>query len=320
MSLLEVRDLSVAFGKGRKEVRAIEQIGLTVDAGEILVAVGESGCGKSVTALAVMGLIDPRQGLITGGSVRVAGRELVGASPSALRSLRRGRLAMVFQEPLSALNPVMRVGEQIAEALPPDTRDRPARVIALLTEVGIVDAAARARAYPHELSGGMRQRVVIAMALAQEPQVLIADEATTALDATVQAQILELFLALRRDRGLSILAITHDFGVVAEIADRVAVFYAGRVVETAPVARLFDAPAHPYTGALIAARPVPGLAPRTLLPEIAGVVPRLADMPPGCRFAPRCPLATDLCRRTEPLPGLLAPGHVVACHHPVAAS
>jgi oligopeptide/dipeptide ABC transporter ATP-binding protein len=166
----------------------------------------------------------------------------------------------------------------------------------------------------------MRQRVVIAMALAQEPQVLIADEATTALDATVQAQILELFLALRRDRGLSILAITHDFGVVAEIADRVAVFYAGRVVETAPAARLFDAPAHPYTRALIAARLLPGLAPRTLLPEIAGVVPRLTDMPPGCRFAPRCPLATDLCRRTEPLPGQLAAGHVVACHHPVAAS
>jgi oligopeptide/dipeptide ABC transporter ATP-binding protein len=320
MSLLEIRDLSVAFGKGCQEVRAIEQIGLTVDAGEILVAVGESGCGKSVTALAVMGLIDPRQGLITGGSVRVAGQELVGASPSALRSLRRGRLAMVFQEPLSALNPVMRVGEQIAEALPPETRDRPARAIALLTEVGIVDAATRARAYPHELSGGMRQRVVIAMALAQEPQVLIADEATTALDATVQAQILELFLALRRDRGLSILAITHDFGVVAEIADRVAVFYAGRVVETAPAARLFDAPAHPYTRALIAARLLPGLAPRTLLPEIAGVVPRLTDMPPGCRFAPRCPLATDLCRRTEPLPGQLAAGHVVACHHPVAAS
>jgi oligopeptide/dipeptide ABC transporter ATP-binding protein len=320
MSLLDVRDLSVTFGKGRREVRAIEQIGLTVDAGEILVAVGESGCGKSVTALAVMGLIDPRQGLITGGSVRVAGQELVGASPSALRSLRRGRLAMVFQEPLSALNPVMRVGEQIAEALPPETRDRPARAIALLTEVGIVDAATRARAYPHELSGGMRQRVVIAMALAQEPQVLIADEATTALDATVQAQILELFLALRRDRGLSILAITHDFGVVAEIADRVAVFYAGRVVETAPAARLFDAPAHPYTRALIAARLLPGLAPRTLLPEIAGVVPRLTDMPPGCRFAPRCPLATDLCRRTEPLPGQLAAGHVVACHHPVAAS
>jgi len=320
MSLLEVRDLSVAFGRGSQEVRAIEQISLTVDAGEILVAVGESGCGKSVTALAVMGLIDPRQGLITGGSVRVAGQELVGASPSALRSLRRGRLAMVFQEPLSALNPVMRVGAQIAEALPPKTRDRPARAIALLTEVGIADAAARARAYPHELSGGMRQRVVIAMALAQEPQVLIADEATTALDATVQAQILDLFLALRRDRGLSILAITHDFGVVAEIADRVAVFYAGRVVEAAPAARLFDAPSHPYTRALIAARPLPGLAPRMLLPEIVGAVPQLVDMPPGCRFAPRCPLATDLCRRTEPLARPLAPGHAVACHHPVTAS
>jgi oligopeptide/dipeptide ABC transporter ATP-binding protein len=320
MSLLEVRDLSVAFGQGSQKVRAIEQIGLTVDSGEILVAVGESGCGKSVTALAVMGLIDPRQGRIAGGSVRVAGQELVGASSSVLRNLRRGRLAMIFQEPLSALNPVMRVGAQIAEALPPDMPDRPARAIELLTEVGIVDAAARARAFPHELSGGMRQRVVIAMALAQEPKVLIADEATTALDATVQAQILELFLALRRDRGLSILAITHDFGVVAEIADRVAVFYAGRVVETAPVVRLFDAPAHPYTRALIAARPLPGFAPRTLLPEIAGVVPRLSDMPPGCRFAPRCPLATDLCHMTEPLPETVASGHVVACHHPVAAS
>ena len=315
MSALEVDGLRVEFGIGRTIVRAVNRVSFSVNAGETVAVVGESGSGKTVTALAVMGLIEP-PGVITGGEVRLAGRPLVGLSEAQYREVRGAELAMVFQDPMTSLNPVQRVGEQIAEAIVVHggARSRRAarpRVAQLLEQVGIVPAS-RARAYPHELSGGMRQRVMIAMALANRPKVLIADEPTTALDVTTQAQILELLSSLQREMGLALVIVTHDLGIVAGLADRVVVMYAGRVVEEATTDRLFAKAGHPYTHGLLGSVPRPDDA-RGALTAIAGSPPDPAQLPPGCAFHPRCPLAEDRCQRTVPDLRVLTGGHRAAC-------
>ncbi|MCS6853343.1 MAG: ABC transporter ATP-binding protein [Elioraea sp.] len=292
----------------------LEEVSFAIGAGETVAIVGESGSGKSMLALTVMGLL-PRAIRRTAGSVLLAGTDLTTLPPSEMRA-RRGRdLAMIFQEPLSALNPVMRVGTQITEVLTRrrglDSRSARAEALRLLARVGIARPAERFRAYPHELSGGMRQRVMIAAALAAEPRLLIADEPTTALDVTVQAQILDLLRDLKRDHGLSLMLITHDLGVVAEVADRVVVLYAGRVAEIAPVEALFDAARHPYSQALLASRPrLHG--PRGTLIPIDGSVPTAEAMPSGCRFRPRCPRAEPICASVPPLVAI-GPDHLAAC-------
>ena len=318
--LLDVSGLTVGFRTARGFLSAVDGVSFSVGEGEIVAVVGESGCGKSVTALALMGLIDPRVGEVVGGSAYFDGTDLLALKPAALRTMRGAKLAMVFQEPMTSLNPVMRVGAQIAEAISAHegldaaaarARAR-ARVIDLLVRAGIPDPEHRARAWPHQLSGGMRQRVMIAMAVACRPKLLIADEATTALDVTIQAQILELLKDLREELGSSILLITHDLGVVAELADRVMVLYAGRVVEFGAVQTIFSAPGHPYTRALMAALPGGGTE-RTPLYEIDGVVPPLHAMPSGCRFAPRCPLRIEACTVAPPPMVDLARGQSAAC-------
>ena len=301
--LLEVRDLGVRFRTERGEMAAVEGLSFEVARGEFLGIVGESGSGKSVTARAVMGLIQP-PGRVSTGSIRFDGEELVGRPDVELERLRGKRMAMIFQEPMSSLNPVFAVGEQIAEAVRRHDRlSRRAawdRAIEMLEKVGIPGAAERATAYPHQLSGGMRQRVMIAMALACDPEMLIADEPTTALDVTIQAQILDVLRKLRAELGLTVLLITHDLGVVAEQADRVIVMYAGRVIEESPTAPLFARPLHPYTSGLLDS--IPDLD-RTVeeLPAIEGVVPSPFDLPAGCRFAPRCRFVEDACNAAEPM-------------------
>ena len=300
--LLEVRDLTVRFRTELGEMAAIDGLSFEAARGEFLGIVGESGSGKSVTARAVMGLIQP-PGRISSGSIRFAGEELVGRPDAELERLRGKRMAMIFQEPMTSLNPVFPVGEQIAEAARRHDRlSRRAgwdRAVEMLAKVGIPGAAERATAYPHQLSGGMRQRVMIAMALVCSPQMLIADEPTTALDVTIQAQILDLLRQLRSELGLTVLLITHDLGVVAEQADRVIVMYAGRVVEESPTASLFARPLHPYTGGLLDS--IPDLE-HTVeeLPAIEGVVPSPFALPPGCRFAPRCRFVEGPCNASEP--------------------
>ena len=310
--LLQVRDLRVTF-QGR--VEAVSGVDLDVGRGEVLGVVGESGSGKSVALKAVLGLL-PRSAKVTG-SIRFRGRELLDASERAMRRLRGGPVAMIFQDPLSAFNPVVPVGAQIAEALRLHDRSMRgararARVVELLERVAIPQAAERANAYPHEFSGGMRQRAMIAMAMANDPDLLIADEPTTALDVTVQAQVLDLLRDLRERRGLGLVLVTHDLGVVAGVADRVAVMYAGRIVEEAPVDALFADPRHPYTRGLIAS--VPTLGPwRDQLRAIEGAPPDPAARPPGCAFAPRCPIAADRCR-TETPARRPAGASLAACH------
>ena len=301
-TLLEVEDLTVRFPTAAGPIAAVDGLSFSVAQGEFLGIVGESGSGKSVTALAIMGLI-AAPGRISAGSIRLEGRELVGLSDQAMRHLRGRRMAMVFQEPMASLNPVMRVGEQIAEAIrwhePVSPRAAKARAVDLLATVGIPAPAERARAYPQQMSGGMRQRAMIAMALACGPALLIADEPTTALDVTVQAQIMDLLRGLREKFGMAILLITHDLGLVAEQADRVLVMYAGRLVEAAPTAPLFAAPLHPYTAGLLAS--IPDIDHRQdELAAIEGVVPSLSALPPGCRFAPRCSFAEPACNDAEP--------------------
>ncbi|MFM1989908.1 MAG: hypothetical protein RJA99_2865 [Pseudomonadota bacterium] len=327
MALLEIRDLQTRFrGRGSEPVRAVDGVSLTVDRGEIVALVGESGCGKTVTAFSILGLIPDPPGRIVGGSIRFEGRELVGMPPAELTRLRGGSIAMIFQDPMTALNPTMTVGEQIAESVVAHAgigrAAARARAIELLERVRVPDPARRVDEYPHRLSGGMRQRVMIAMALACEPKLLIADEPTTALDVTIQAQILELLRAIRRDSGTAILMITHDLGVVAEIADRVAVMYAGRKVEEAPVRALFEAPRHPYTRGLLGSLPGPddpdGDAPRAPLREIPGLVPALDALPAGCAFAARCASADDGCRQRRPELEPAGDG-AVACHHALGA-
>ena len=312
--LLEISGLAVHFRTERGEMAAVDGLDLVVERGEFVGIVGESGSGKSVTARAVMGLIQP-PGRIAAGQIRFDGVDLVGRPDAELQRLRGKRMAMIFQEPMSSLNPVFTVGEQIAEAARRhDGLSRAAawtRAIEMLAKVGISGAAERAKSYPHQLSGGMRQRVMIAMALACNPELLIADEPTTALDVTIQAQILELLHRLREEFHLTMLLITHDLGVVAEQADRVVVMYAGRVVEEAPTASLFARPLHPYTGGLLDSIPELDRAVEEL-PAIDGVVPSPFALPPGCRFAPRCRFVEDACTVAEPPLRRLAAGRT-AC-------
>ena len=304
--LLALSDVSIAFG----DMTVVEALDLAIGPGESLGVVGESGSGKSMTALAVMGLLP--EGAARSGSITFEGQALDEARQAALRGTR---MAIVFQEPMTSLNPVLSVGEQIAETLRfhrgLGRRAARRRAVELLSLVEIPDAARRLDSYPHELSGGQRQRVMIAIALACEPKLLIADEPTTALDATVQAGILDLLRGLRRGLGMAVMLITHDLGVVSDFADRVVVMYAGRTVERGPAARLFAEPAHPYTRALLAA--IPRMrGPIGRLPAIPGTVPPPYAMPPGCRFAPRCAHAQPRCRLPPPLV-TVAPGHDVTC-------
>ena len=324
--LLEVTALQTHFATPDGVVRAVEGLSFTVAPGETLAIVGESGCGKSVTSMSILRLIQSPPGRIAG-SIRFEGRELLDLPEAAMRRIRGNEIAMIFQEPMTSLNPVLTVGRQITETLRLhqglSARAAEARAAEALSLVGIPAPERRAREYPHQLSGGMRQRVMIAMALACNPKLLIADEPTTALDVTIQAQILDLMRGLKQRIGSAIMLITHDLGVVAETAERVVVMYAGRKVEEAPVAALFARPAHPYTLGLLGAVPRLGAGAegtaRTRLAEIPGLVPSLRARIAGCPFAPRCARADDHCRAEAPALRTLAPGHAVACHHPEGA-
>jgi oligopeptide/dipeptide ABC transporter ATP-binding protein len=315
-ALLEVRDLRTHFTTDEGEFPAVDGVSFTVEAGRTLAIVGESGCGKSVTSLSIMGLVPNPPGRIAGGSIRFEGRELVGAPAREMQDLRGNGMAMIFQEPMSSLNPVFTIGEQIVEGLMRHraiTHAQAAeRALAMLHKVRIPAPEQRFHEHPHKLSGGMRQRAMIAMALACEPRLLIADEPTTALDVTIQAQILDLMRALQAETGTAIILITHDLGVVAELADEVAVMYAGRVVERAPVRALFDEPQHPYTIGLMGS--IPRLdAQRVRLASIEGQVPSPLRRPPGCSFADRCPFADAHCRGSAPELLEVAARHLSAC-------
>ena len=317
--LLEVKGLQTSFHTRHGVVRAVTGVDLSVDRGEVLGLVGESGCGKSVTSMSILGLVAP-PGHVEAGEVLFEGTDILKLPPEQLRALRGDRIAMIFQQPTSSLNPVMDVGDQIGEVLEihrnmKRTAAR-ARAVELMRKVGIPDPERRVAAYPHELSGGMAQRVMIAMALACDPELLIADEPTTALDVTIQAQILDLMRTLQKDSGTAIILITHDLGVVAEMCDRVAVMYAGEIVEQSDVRTLFASPQHPYTQGLIGAVPVPGQL-KDELEVIPGSVPNLISMPAGCRFAPRCSarVSHNNLLATEQHPELrpVSPGHDVRC-------
>ena len=304
MPLLQVADLSTYFETDQGVARAVDGISFSVAEGETLALVGESGCGKTVTALSIIGLVpDPPGRVGTGSSVRLRGEELVGASEERMRRLRGNEISMIFQEPMTSLNPVFTVGEQLGEPLRLhqriSARQARDRVIELLREVQIPEPARRFGEYPHQLSGGMRQRVMIAMALACEPALLVADEPTTALDVTIQAQILELLAELRERRGMAVLLITHDLGVVAEVADRVVVMYAGQVAETGSVREVFASPTHPYTKGLLGSIPQVGRTDERLRP-IPGVVLAPTEWPSNCRFARRCPYAWERCHAVMP--------------------
>ncbi len=317
--LLEVSHLTTEFSTEAGTVRAVEDVSFELSPGEMLGIVGESGSGKSVTSLSIMGLLPPR-GRVVRGSVRFAGRELLGLSERELNRLRGGRIAMIFQDPMTSLNPYLRVREQLEESVHLHARVTRAeareRSLALLERVRIPDARARLESYPHELSGGMRQRVMIAMALLGNPDVLIADEPTTALDVTIQAQILDLLSELQRERGLAVVLITHDLGIVKATCDRALVFYAGRIVETAPTLALFDRPLHPYSAALI--RSLPRLHEKKLPEPIPGLPPRLdQESFTACTFLPRCRYAHDACRHGDPELVEAEPGRLRRCVLPV---
>ena len=303
-ALLEVAGLDVELATPRGVLQAVRGVDLTVARGETLCLVGESGCGKSMTALALMGLL-PRNGRRRARTLRFDGTDLVALDARRMNALRGHRIAMIFQDPMTSLNPSYTIGDQLTEAprrhLRIDARAARERAVRALDRVGIANPAARLGQYPHQLSGGLRQRVMIASALMCEPTLLIADEPTTALDVTIQAQILRLLQSIQRELGLGLLLITHDLGVVAQMADRVAVMYAGEVVEAAATAALFARPAHPYTRGLMRCMPVPGQTPRgSLLGTIPGVVPSLIHPPAGCAFRPRCPLAQERCDESVP--------------------
>jgi oligopeptide/dipeptide ABC transporter ATP-binding protein len=318
--LLELRNLRIAFEAERGQIQPVQDVSFSIFPGQTLALVGESGCGKSVTALSILRLIPSPPGRVLGGQVLFQDRDLLQLSEKQMRSVRGKDIAMIFQEPMTSLNPVFTVGEQIVEAvkLHQQVNTRQARDIAAqsMHDVGIADPEKRLDEYPHRLSGGMRQRVMIAMALSCQPKLLIADEPTTALDVTIQAQILDLLRRLQQERGMSILLITHDLGVVAGNADAVAVMYASKVVEHATVFELFDSPQHPYTEGLFRAIPRLGNVGQRLQ-TIAGTVPNPRWFPAGCKFHPRCPRmqGDPVCAEVEPALREVSPGHWAACHH-----
>ena len=315
MALLEVEDLSLRLATARGPATALRGVSFALERGETLGLIGESGSGKSLTALALMGLLP--EGAALSGHIRFAGEELVGLGESDYCRLRGDRIAMVFQEPMTALNPVHPIGRQVAEPLilhkGASAEAARAEAVRLLDRVGIAEARRRADSYPHELSGGQRQRVTIAMALACGPDLLIADEPTTALDVTVQRQILDLVADLVAERGMALLLISHDLAVIAESVERMLVMYGGTVVESGPAAAVFGRMAHPYTQGLFAARPRLGAVRGTRLATIAGSVPELLELPPGCPFSGRCALTIDACRTTPPPPEPVGPGHRARC-------
>ncbi len=315
MALLEVEDLSILFDSRNGPLLAVDRVSFAIARGEVLGLVGESGAGKSLTGLAILGLLEP-PARIAGGAIRLEGHRIDNLPERALRAIRGRKIAAIFQDPMTALNPLLTIGRQLEETirvhLPLDRRAARARALALLREVGIPDPERRIDAYPHELSGGMRQRVVIALALCAEPLLVVADEPTSALDVSIQAQILGLLKKSCREHGAAVLLITHDLAVVGEIADRVAVLYAGRLVEIGPVEAVLSDPRHPYTRGLLAA--VPRLhAERRRLAAIEGAMPRPGAVPPGCAFHPRCPLALAPCRAAPPPLHAVGEGHDAAC-------
>jgi peptide/nickel transport system ATP-binding protein len=317
VSLLQIDNLVVTVAANGKRWPVIDELSLSIDSGETLGLVGESGCGKSLTALSILRLLPQPVLRIESGSIRFDGVDLLSLSPKQMQALRGDRIAMIFQDPMTALNPVHTIGRQLEETLllhRPQMKPaaRRQRCIELLQRVGMPAPAERLGAYPHQLSGGMRQRVTIAMALACEPKLLIADEPTTALDVTVQAQVLALIKSLQREYGMAVLFITHDLGVIAETCERVAIMYAGRIAEQASVRALFARPSHPYTRALLASLPALATMPQTPLPAIAGQVPAVDQRPAGCPFANRCDWRIDDCAQRPPLIGI-DDGHASAC-------
>ncbi|MFM8678063.1 MAG: ABC transporter ATP-binding protein [Alphaproteobacteria bacterium] len=314
--LLSVRNLRTVFGTMQGEVTAVDDVSFDVAPGEVLGIVGESGSGKSVTALSIMGLLPQPPGRVAGGEILFEGRDLLKLPRSEMRRMRGSAIGMIFQEPMTSLNPVFSIGDQITETIRVHERigaaAARARGIEMLEKVGIPSPQRRIDDFPHQLSGGMRQRVMIAMALSCSPRLLLADEPTTALDVTIQAQILDLLRDLQRELGMAIVIITHNMGVIAEFADRVAVMYAGRIAEEGPVGRIFDAPTHPYTAGLLASTPdLIGEVPR--LRTIPGTLPSLYELPAGCRFAPRCDRRVEACEAGRPATQEIAPGHFAAC-------
>ncbi len=315
--VLEVENLVTTFDTDAGTLTAVDGVSFSVHAGRTLGIVGESGCGKSVTALSIMRLLPQPMGQIASGQIRLEGQDLVSLPIEEMHKIRGGRIGMIFQEPMTALNPVHTIGRQLSEVfllhVTKDPKEAWAKGVRMLEKVGIPAPAERMHEYPHQLSGGMRQRIVIAMALACEPSVVIADEPTTALDVTIQAQILELMQQLQRDLGIAIVLITHDLGVVAETCDDVVVMYAGRVAESGPVESIFDSPTHPYTRGLLASIPRLTTPRKAKLPVIEGMVPSLADLPSGCRFQNRCPYRVDQCAE-HPVLEEISADHACACH------
>ena len=318
--LITFRQLSVSFAAEKQRVRAVQEVSFAIHAGQTVGIVGESGCGKSVTAMALMGLLPPQAARIDSGEILFDGQDLLRLKANPMADLRGNQLAMIFQEPMTALNPVLTIGEQLCEPLIRHRGETPKaawlHATRLISDVGLARADSLMNSYPHQLSGGMLQRVMIAMALSCQPKLLIADEPTTALDVTVQAQILRLLRDRAQSRRMAMLLITHDLGVIAQMAEQVVVMYAGRVVESGPTAEILRHPQHPYTQGLIASRPVPGERRRRLY-SIPGQVPDLAALPAGCAFADRCQRASALCRQS--LPPLLGTTRQAACFHTLSA-
>jgi len=317
--ILRVKDLTVAFDTEAGRVRAIENVGFELEKGTFLGIVGESGCGKSVTALTIMRLLPQPAGVIEKGNILLDRTDLLELSVAKMQKVRGNQIAMIFQEPMTALNPVHKIGRQLSEVFQihyPELNQNQVKQksVALLQKVGIPEPEMRLADYPHQISGGMRQRVMIAMALAGQPEILIADEPTTALDVTIQAQILELLKTIQQETAMSVILITHDLAVIAETCDKVVVMYAGKIVETAPVIELFQNPKHPYTQGLLNSIPRLTTKPKTRLKIIEGMVPSLLNMPAGCCFHNRCPLAKSICQTTLPLPTHFSENHMVKCH------
>ena len=320
MALLEIKDLVTVFDTAQGTIRAVDRVSLSVGNSETVGVVGESGCGKTMLALSIMRLL-PGRGKISQGEIIFSGKNLLKLNDEDMRAIRGSQISMIFQEPMTSLNPVFRVGEQIAEAirLHRNISSKEAALMAVeqLREVGIPDPDKRARDYPHQLSGGMRQRVMIAMAMSCHPQLLLADEPTTALDVTIQAQIIELIDALKNKNKMAVLFITHDLGLVARHAQRIAVMYAGKIVETAPADKIFVNPAHPYTRGLIDSLPIKCSAANSQAPEylktIPGTIPSLYGLPPGCRFYERCSYGDDYCAENEPPLTAIDKTHQAAC-------